>query len=168
MVFVSKATSVSKQDAAPASVETAPDRSPIGAAAPAKNQIPGLQSRPSQTTSDERPRSSCKIRRSNTIGSDGEVAARRDKNGEHYEVIRHHEPGTGHSQNVVGTRTADGRFDVKDPETGETLKRLTLVDSVNADGTAGPHVGVDPNHARLPGGMWNNGYASHRRPPALE
>ncbi|WP_186140993.1 XopAK family type III secretion system effector [Burkholderia gladioli] len=62
---------------------------------------------------------------------------------------------------VVGTKAADGRFDVKDPKSGATIGRLAIVDSTQADGTPGERVGVDLDHAKLPGGMWHNGYASH-------
>ncbi|MBA1363168.1 XopAK family type III secretion system effector [Burkholderia gladioli] len=160
MVSVSKTTSSPTHDAT-APTEVASDKPTGGTATPARNTFPGLQRPADRPDRDERPRDSGKIRLSNSLGRSGEASARRSANGAPLDVIRHHSPGTGRSEDVVGTKAADGRFDVKDPKSGATIGRLAIVDSTQADGTPGERVGVDLDHAKLPGGMWHNGYASH-------
>ncbi|RQR34214.1 hypothetical protein [Burkholderia sp. Bp9142] len=114
----------------------------------------GLPRRATRSSNEECPGSGkSRIRLSDSIVRRGDGPVQRQPNGAPYDVIRYREPGSGVTAELTGIKTANGGFDVKNQETNETIAHLAIVDSSQPDGTAGSRVGVDPEHAKLPGGM---------------
>ncbi|WP_321950808.1 XopAK family type III secretion system effector [Paraburkholderia bannensis] len=172
MISVPKTMANASFDVSPASSTQAPDKPVAGTSTRAKHTMLELPSRVGHSGGEERPRSSSssssKLRLSSNLNRGGGTSAHRQPNGAPYDLIRYRDPGTGQSAEVAGVKTAAGGFDIKNTETGETIGRLAIVDSRQPDGTPGERVGVDPDHAKLPGGMqsWRGGHYGHPIPAA--
>ncbi|WP_155629673.1 hypothetical protein [Burkholderia territorii] len=128
----------------------------------ARDTFPGLSPRAAVSGNDQRPGSGKgRLRLSDSITRRAGVPVQRQPNGAPYDVIGYREPGSQATAELTGVKTANGGFDVKNHDTNETVAHLVIVDSSLPDGTAGPRVGVDPERAKLPGGMqgWHSGSA---------